>query len=106
MERGLDLTICAYHAVTNQARPRCDRLGDPGALSTVGSKGISNKIAAAITHQRIYGDVTEPKIYLGNGLLSRFPLAKTLTLHHYKTPHWVPVCLSIWRFSDKPMTTI
>lgn len=70
------------------------------------SQSLQSAIAAAITHRQIYGEDAEPDIYLGNGLLSRFSLAKTLTLHHYKTPHWVPVCLSIWRFSDKPMTTI
>ena len=70
------------------------------------SQSLQSAIAATIAHRQIYGEDAEPDIYLGKGLLSRFPLAKTLTLHHYKRPHWVPVFFSIWRFSTRPMTSI
>lgn len=61
------------------------------------SQPLQSAIGAAITHQRIYGIVTQPITYFVDGQICNFPLAKTLTPHHYQTPHWVPIVFSTWK---------
>lgn len=55
------------------------------------SEGFANDLQAAISEKLIFPHATHPILYLIDGRVPTFPVAKRIPKKGYQAPHWLPI---------------